>query len=339
LKKKKKKNIFEKIWMDDNNKEPHSLDDDDSQSEQTSAFDMDSRNKSPKSQALELKDLQIEQRIIESQIEEKACALASLQKDFEHSVNQHEWNQCFGKHAFELQNSLHCLTQQKNMLDVELITASEQAEQSALLFETEQLESAMKAVEKIKRITISVQMQDSRTIRRTIKPVRLYSDLVCQIETLFSSKLISLLNEAGDTVGSQDELVFSYEDLIKRNAAVLNLKAEVAEKVSVPSSSPAPKEDSELSIVRKVGRWDFAEVLLFQDGLKLFGEGNWADIAKHIGTRDRVQVRQFADTHRAKKFKITPLHETYADAIRGLRVAVDGVRDIQRDDLVEEREE
>ena len=60
--------------------------------------------------------------------------------------------------------------------------------------------------------------------------------------------------------------------------------------------------------------------------------------AKHVGTRDRVQVRQFADTHRAKKFKITPLHETYADAIRGLRVAVDGVRDIQRDDLVEERE-
>ncbi len=50
----------------------------------------DSRNKSPKSQALELKDLQIEQRIIESQIKEKACALASHQKDFEHSVNQHE---------------------------------------------------------------------------------------------------------------------------------------------------------------------------------------------------------------------------------------------------------
>jgi hypothetical protein len=188
---------------------------------------------------------------------------------------------------------------------------------------------ASKVTRQIERITISAEV-NGKKIRRTIKPAPLYSDLVSQVETLFASRIISLENEDGDTIGSQDELLFAYKDVSANNQSMLKLFAQVipVKKRSLVSDDDEQKANSN---TRKSGRWEFSEVLLYQDGLKLFGEGSWSLIANHVGTRDRFQVKEFSETHRAKKFKITPLlNETYAEAIRGIGVAVNGVRDIQQ---------
>jgi hypothetical protein len=132
----------------------------------------------------------------------------------------------------------------------------------------------------------------------------------------------------GDMIGSQDELLFAYKDLILKKQYVLNLSAEVIPvKQRVVSNDDEDQQHpmSNPNSTRKTGRWEFSEVVLYQDGVKLFGERSWSKIAKHVGTRDRFQVKEFSETHRAKSDA-----SAYERAIRSIGVAVDGVREIQK---------
>ncbi len=45
-------------------------------------------------------------------------------------------------------------------------------------------------------------------------------------------------------------------------------------------------------------------------------------------------MNQFVETQRAKNFKGTPLDKTYADGIRGIRVSVHGVREMEREEAI-----
>jgi hypothetical protein len=65
--------------------------------------------------------------------------------------------------------------------------------------------------------------------------------------------------------------MFAYKD-VSENQSMLKLFAQV-----IPTKS---------------GRWEFSKVLLYQDGLKLFGEGRWSLISNHVGTRDRFQAKR-----------------------------------------------
>lgn len=316
--------------------------------ESTGPQNFDSIKASPKSQAIQLKEMRIEHSTVDSRIADVEKQLSTLKTSFENSSDPNDWADKFGQTVSELQATLQNLIFKKSNLDYRLKSYSEIAENSASIFEAQQVDMASKVTQKIERITISVEISGKK-IRRTIKPVQLYSDLVSQVETLFSSRIISLENDDGDTIGSQDELLFAYKDLVVQNQSVLKLFAQLVpvknkrsiskvvddddEKQQTSNSNEEDSSSSSTKMTRKQGRWDSSEVLLFQDGLKLFGEGNWSLIAKHVGTRDRSQVKEFSETHRAKKFKVTPLlHETYAEAIRGIGVAVDGVRDIQQNE-------
>jgi hypothetical protein len=245
--------------------------------------------KSPKSQAIELKEMRMERSSVESRIMEIEKQLDVLKNNFEETANQKEWLEQYGKEASDLEDSLQALIFKKSNLDYRVQSFSESAENSASIFEAEQVDLASKVTRQIERITISAKV-NGKKIRRTIKPVPLYSDLVSQVETLFASRIISLENEDGDTIGSQDELLFAYKDVSANNQSMLKLFAQVipVKKRSLVSEDDEQKANSN---TRKSGRWEFSEVLLYQDGLKLFGEGSWSLIANHVGWELEIASR------------------------------------------------
>jgi hypothetical protein len=166
------------------------------------------------------------------------------------------------------------------------------------------------AVAKFKRIVVVL---ESDSLKRTLKPVRYFSDLQAQIES-FHRGFTVILSVPGTSqvVGSQFELLCAYQD---------------AEQ-NVLTSREESDEDVDDNFVRHAGKWSNSEIQLFQAGVEQYGWGEWAKIAQTIQTRDRIQVRSFSLNQRAKKFKssvslvpaLTDLAEGFKVVARGLEM-------------------
>jgi hypothetical protein len=186
------------------------------------------------------------------------------------------------------------------------------------------------AAAKYKRIVVTLEQED---IKRTLKPVRYFSDLQAQLET-YHPGFIVVLSVAGTSqvVGSQFELLCAYQDGGQDELA-LSLKL-------VPDSRPQKRrlqeeedtaEDS--NYIRHTGKWTNAEIQLFQDGVEQYGWGEWAKIAGTIETRDREQVRTFSKNQRAKKFKRSAsLVSALSDLAEGFKVVARGLDAVDTND-------
>jgi hypothetical protein len=243
-----------------------------------------------------------------------------------------------------LQTELLRLSNLHTHLSVEYEKHKKDAEQSAQEITKQQQIEMAQHLKSMKRIIIEADLQSTNK-KRAIRPVSTYADLVSQIECMFPAcKLVSLDTAAGFQIGSQDELIFAYEDCIKEGNFSLAIRAQFRKKAiqsemileTEPAVSNSPVRRKQ---IKHVGKWEFSEILLYQQAVKLFGEKKWQRIAEYVGTRDEKQVKNFAETHLAKRFVIAQtdlsrfsFQETYSEAIRGLSTAVDGVREIHQDE-------
>jgi len=155
------------------------------------------------------------------------------------------------------------------------------------------------------RITIDFQASadfpDLPPSKRSLKPVALFSELQALAETYYPQFVVVLVKPGtNEIVGSQDELMFAYQDV--KDKTVLNLEL----KLYRPSSKRKfSTEIPEQPLFNHGGVWSNGEVELFKIGVNQYGWKKWKSIAGVIGTRDREQVRKFAASPRGSQFKRT----------------------------------
>ncbi len=72
------------------------------------------------------------------------------------------------------------------------------------------------------------------------------------------------------------------------------------------------------------GEWSILESILFDEGVKLFGWGNWSRIAKYIKTRDRRQVFKFSLTEAGQRAnRIPSVIHAYVDLANGMTLVAE----------------
>jgi Myb-like DNA-binding domain len=127
---------------------------------------------------------------------------------------------------------------------------------------------------------------------RSLKPVQMFSELKAIVDN-FYPEVATVLVKPGtsEIVGSQDELLFAYQDIKDGEVLRLELKLFKSSKRKLASD-----KDIAPPSFRHEGPWSNGEIELFKMGVDQFGWRKWKSIAGVIGSRDREQVRQFSST-------------------------------------------
>lgn len=167
----------------------------------------------------------------------------------------------------------------------------------------EDMKQMVTEISRFDRITIdfqaSVDFPDLPPSKRSLRPMKLFSELQAVAETYYPQFVVVLVKPGTtEIVGSQDELLFAYQDVKDQN--VLNLELKIYRQ---SLKRKFPTESSDPPRFRHEGLWSNGEVELFSMGINQYGWSKWKDIAEVIGTRDREQVRKFALTARGSQFK------------------------------------
>ena len=176
---------------------------------------------------------------------------------------------------------------------------------------------------KIRRINII-----AGGLQRRTEPVRYYVVLTSQIEIMFPQTKVALVKARSTNyvIGSQQEYVFALEDT--KDDMDLDLDVVLLESKKRTRGDMKNDDDNEDKEHINSGIWTKAEKLAYEEAVKIHGDGNWADIAKAIGTRDRTQVKVFSRSKFAKRFKVSPTpFQVYAKAIETLSSAVEAARE------------
>ena len=203
----------------------------------------------------------------------------------------------------------------KNVEDLQ--SDLEQAASNELRMNQEEFNTAMDTMKRIKL--------HCGDLLRAIKPVSSYADLVARCEAIYNASVVTIVSDDGLTIGSTDELLFSYQDC---ESGVLNLYCTMSKKRKLERSSPDSIEEPEIGKIN-TGRWTSAEILKLKEGVELFGESDHVAISNHVISRTRIQVRDFiAKSPYYKRFKISPtcIIDGLKAAIDGMSNAVDGIR-------------
>jgi hypothetical protein len=204
----------------------------------------------------------------------------------------------------------------------------------------EQLLQRTKRFNRIKIIHKSTDPRLPRPQERTIEVTPYFADLRALVQSLFPDFLFELqMANTNIVVGSQTELECAYFDAAE-GATCLELEI-----ILEPNKKRDREEDiasdgeSEVSVVNE-GAWCAAEVELFKDGLRLFGDekNKWSKIAKTVGTRNRYQTRNFAKTLKGKRLMVSmpSFTQIVADAVsaqKDLAVVVNRIQRQETDDI------
>ena len=59
------------------------------------------------------------------------------------------------------------------------------------------------------------------------------------------------------------------------------------------------------------GTWESAEIVRFQEGVELYGWGNWIKVAEIIQTRSIPSVRTFSQSRMGQSFKVSETLSSY----------------------------
>jgi hypothetical protein len=284
----------------------------------SSVFPIQRQPGSPRSLALKRNELELEhmQKISEMtvEIQQKECEIQNLPESVEQNDNRNV-----------LESELKILKEKLASFSNLKLQASLALDAEIGLKQDEEMKEMDEVVSKFKRIVVIL---ESDSIKRTLKPVRYYSDLQAQIET-FHPGFTVILSVPGTSqvIGSQFELLCAYQDA-EHDVLTLNLKL-----VSIPKKNKRiaqDESDSEVDniFVRHAGKWSNSEVQLFKAGVDQYGWGEWSKIASTIQTRDRGQVRTFSMNQRAKKFKssisLVPALTDLAEGFRLVACSLEG---------------
>lgn len=129
------------------------------------------------------------------------------------------------------------------------------------------------AISKVRRIEIIYSDGQSDIIRQ-IEPVKYFSDLEAKgLAFCPGSRIAFMVSGTRKMVGSQEELLYAYQDLGDGSSQVLRLDLQIVERNVL---SRKRKYDHEsVHVPKRSGPWDRAEVLRFKEGVNLCGWGKW----------------------------------------------------------------
>lgn len=194
------------------------------------------------------------------------------------------------------------------------------------------------AVAKVKRIVIMSNDGKSDVIRQ-IEPVKYFSDLEAKGLTFFpGTKIAFMVSGSKKMVGSQEELLFAYEDLAGSASQVLHLDLHVVGR-NVERRKRKYEDYSE-DVPKRSGLWDRAETLRFKEGVNRCGWGKWKGTAlTDVGVADVVKsrtvesVRTFSRSSAGLVFKSTQIpnrRAAYSDLAESVKHLSRGLQDIDK---------
>ncbi|KAI3647023.1 hypothetical protein MP228_007244 [Amoeboaphelidium protococcarum] len=152
---------------------------------------------------------------------------------------------------------------------------------------------------KVKRIEVT---DEDGTIA-TLAPVHYFSDLQAYLENSYP-RHTSQLFIAGTkkSVNTEFELQCAYED-VSTGVLELSVKLKLKQQQLKRRLSDPDDAQSVLTVLQHTGPWNATEQQLFKSGVARHGWGQWAKIAGVVETRSREQVRSFARTETAQRYK------------------------------------
>lgn len=129
------------------------------------------------------------------------------------------------------------------------------------------------AISKVKRIEI-IYHDGQLDIIRQIEPVKYFSDLEAKGLTFCpESKISFMVSGTRKMVGSQEELLYAYEDVGDGSSQILRLDLQIVERNVLYRKRKY--DDYSVDVPKRSGPWDSAEVLRFKEGVNLCGWGKW----------------------------------------------------------------
>lgn len=129
------------------------------------------------------------------------------------------------------------------------------------------------AVSKVRRIEI-IYNDGQLDIIRQIEPVKYFSDLEAKgLMFCPESKIAFMVSGTRKMVGSQEELLYAYEDIDDASSQILRLDLQIVERNVLYRKRKY--DDYSVDVPKRSGPWDIAEVLRFKEGVNLCGWGKW----------------------------------------------------------------
>lgn len=160
-------------------------------------------------------------------------------------------------------------------------------------------EDINEASKRFKRIVVELKFGET-SLKRTFLPLKSYSELQSRVEALNPGfKCVLTLPNTCNIIGSQEELLFAYEDE-PNECDVLSLEL----KLYAKRDDDCVEEEPKVQLINHVGKWAPSEVTLFKAGVQQCGWGNWKRISEVVDTRTMEQVMAFSKTQVGQSFKI-----------------------------------
>ena len=257
--------------------------------------------RSPKTLALMKNEMEID---LLKEIEEKKCnhlkiveKLKTFELSFQQSTDENTEELKVKKNMLEkavasseedIQRFYKDAQATSNKFDEFIIAANEK-----------ELEDINEASKSFKRIVVELKSGETSIVRK-FKPLKSFSDLQLRVEALNPDfKCVLTLPNSREFIGSQEELLFAYQDA--KDCDVLTLELELYAKKEKRKIDCV--EELEGQVINHSGKWMPSEVALFKVGVQQCGWGNWKRISEVVDTRTTDQVKTFSKTQAGKSVK------------------------------------
>jgi len=303
---------------------------------------------SPKTLAFERLKLDIDELGASQRLDERIAfvetELNHLQTSWKSSAQTPElWTAHYEQRVSALQSTMNTLKAEKATITLDIRQKQHALDESIEKLDAARVEEMRLLLEKVK--LIQIHYSDGKMPKsRRIRPVKLFSELLEQIKSMFvGNAILEICTREGDVIGSQDELFFAYQ-FVKEQ--ILHLQVELKNPACTPVNrpkkrrrAPSSEEDEEKeeeeeedsgedvvppAVIRNSGVWTTSEMIRFEEGVKRFGWGEWSLISNYVQTRDRKQVFKFSTTDAGQKAKRIPsVVHAYVDLAKGMSLVAE----------------
>lgn len=183
-----------------------------------------------------------------------------------------------------------------------------------------ELEEIKDASKNFKRIVVNLKSGEE-IITRKFNALKSFSDLQLRVEALNPDfKCFLTIPNSCEILGSQEELLFAYQDA--KDSEILTLELKLYAKQEKRKIDCV--EEPEFQVVNHSGRWMASEVVLFKVGVQQYGWGSWKKISEVVETRTMDQVKTFSKTQAGKSAK------TEVNFISTLSKLADGLFEVSK---------
>lgn len=173
--------------------------------------------------------------------------------------------------------------------------------EKAIISVTGKFEVIKEVSKRFKRIVVELKTGET-SLTRKLKPLKSFAELQSRVEAWNPDfKCVLTIPNTCEIIGSQEELIFAYED-VSSESDILTLELKLYAKSEKRKFDCL--EEPECQGINHSGKWMPSEEVLFKAGVQQCGWGNWKRIAEVVNTRTMDQIKAFSKTQAGKSVKI-----------------------------------